>query len=217
MQPIFITGGTGYIGRRLIRLLIKNGYAVAALVRQQSLAKLPSGCTAVVADAFDASSYVNSIAAGSTFIHLLGVSHPGPAKKALFYSIDLAAAKVAAEAAAKAGVAHFIYMSVAQYPVKMMASYQDARLQAEQAIRATGLKSTFIRPWYIIGPGHYWPLLLQPLFKLMEYIPATAGKAKSLALVSLQKMLQTLLTVVKELPEEPVRIIEIADIKNIKP
>jgi hypothetical protein len=48
-------------------------------------------------------------------------------------------------------------------------------------------------------------------------IPATAGKAKSLALVPLQKMLLTLLAAVKQLPEEQLRIIEIADIKNINP
>lgn len=216
MQPIFITGGTGYIGRRLISLLIKNGYAVTALVRQQSLTKLPPGCTAVVADAFDASTYVRSIAAGSIFIHLLGVSHPGPSKKTLFYSVDLASAKVAADAAAKAGVVHFIYMSVAQYPVKMMTSYQDARLQSEQAIQATGLPATFIRPWYIIGPGHYWPLLLQPLFKLMEFIPATATKATSLALVYLPQLLAILLQAVQQPPKEGTRIIEIAAIRKLK-
>jgi hypothetical protein len=48
-------------------------------------------------------------------------------------------------------------------------------------------------------------------------IPATAGKAKSLALVPLQKMLLTLLAAIKQLPEEQLRIIEIADIKNINP
>ena len=214
MQPIFITGGTGYVGKRLIALLLQQGYNVTALVRKQSLHKLPKGCVPVVADPFNAASYVKDIAPNSIFIHLLGVSHPGPKKKLLFYSVDLASVKTSVEAAKQAGVSHFIYVSVAQYPTKIMESYQDARAQGEKAILLSGIKSTFIRPWYIVGPGHYWPVLMQPLFKLMEFIPATTEKAKALALVPLRKMLMALQSAVHQLPEGLVRVIEIAEIKK---
>jgi len=40
-NPIFITGGTGYIGKRLINLLLQEGYPVKALVRKGSEKKLP--------------------------------------------------------------------------------------------------------------------------------------------------------------------------------
>ena len=215
MQPVFITGGTGYIGKRLIPLLQKQGYAVTALVRKQSVDKLPKGCTPVIADPFDATSYAKDIAPNSIFIHLLGVSHPGPKKKLLFYSVDLASVKASVEAATQAGVAYFVYISVAQYPTKIMESYQDARAQAEQVIRDSGIKSTFIRPWYIVGPGHYWPLVLQPLFRLLEYIPATAEKAEALALVSLRKMLLALQQAVNNPPDGPLRIIEIPEIRKL--
>ena len=215
MQPVFITGGTGYIGRRLIPLLQKQGYAVTALVRKQSVDKLPKGCTPVIADPFDAATYAKDIAPNSIFIHLLGVSHPGPKKKLLFYSVDLASVKASVEAARKAGVIYFVYISVAQYPTKIMESYQDARAQAEQVIRDSGIRAAFIRPWYIVGPGHYWPLVLQPLFRLMEYIPATAEKAKALALVSLRKMLLALQQAVNNPPNGPLRIIEIPEIRNL--
>ena len=36
MKQVFITGGTGYMGRRLIALLLEKGYAVKALVREGS-------------------------------------------------------------------------------------------------------------------------------------------------------------------------------------
>ena len=214
MQPVFITGGTGYIGKRLIPLLQKRGYAVTALVRQQSVDKLPPGCTPVIADPFTAASYAKNIAPNSIFIHLLGVSHPGPKKKLLFYSVDLASVKASVEAATQAGVIYFVYISVAQYPTKIMESYQDARAQAEQLIRDSGIKATFIRPWYIVGPGHYWPLLFQPFFKLMELLPSTAEKAKALALVPLRKMLRALQQAVSNPPDGPLRIIEIGEINS---
>ena len=41
---VFITGGTGYVGRPLINLLLGRGHAVRALVRPGSEKKLPPGC-----------------------------------------------------------------------------------------------------------------------------------------------------------------------------
>jgi uncharacterized protein YbjT (DUF2867 family) len=165
-DAVFITGGTGYMGKRLIKLLLDERVEVTALVRQQSIKKLPVGCLPVIADPFDPASYVRSIPENCTFIHLLGVSHPGPKKKALFYSVDLASLKASVEAAKQAKVKHFVYLSVAQYPTKIVADYQEARRQGEQVMIASGLVSTFIRPWYVVGPGHYWPFVLYPAFQI---------------------------------------------------
>jgi uncharacterized protein YbjT (DUF2867 family) len=215
-DPVFITGGTGYIGKRLTQLLLDEGFQVTSLVRAQSVNKLPVGCTPVVADPFDPASYAKSIPPNSIFIHLLGVSHPGPKKKLLFYSVDLASLKASVQAAKQANVKRFVYMSVAQYPSRIMADYQEARSQGEQEIIASGIPSTFIRPWYVVGPGHYWPLVFNPVFKLLEVIPKTSVQAKSLALVSLRQMLLTLKNTVLNLPEGVHNIVEVRDIKNVK-
>jgi len=132
----------------------------------------------------------------------------------LFYSIDLPSAKASVIAATGAGVRHFIYMSVAQTPTKVMQDYQHCRAEGEKMITESGMKATFLRPWYIIGPGHYWPLLLQPLFTLLEYIPATSHKAKSLRLVNLNQMLNALMDAVKHPPAETIRVIEIEEIRR---
>ena len=216
-NPVFITGGTGYIGKRLIRILLEEGFEVTALIRATSLKKLPPGCSAVIADPFDANSYVKTIPENSIFIHLLGVSHPGPKKKLLFYSVDLASLKMSVEAAKRANSVHFVYVSVAQFPTKIMADYQEERRQGEQAVLGSGIPSIFIRPWYVTGPGHYWPLFLQPAFKLLELIPSTSIQAKSLALVSLRQMLAALKQIIINRPPEINRIVEVEDIKKIKP
>jgi uncharacterized protein YbjT (DUF2867 family) len=216
-DAVFITGGTGYMGKRLIKILLDEGFKVTALVRQQSIKKLPAGCLPVIANPFDAASYADSIHAEGIFIHLLGVSHPGPKKKSLFYSVDLASLKASVEAAKQAGVKHFVYSSVAQYPTKIMADYQEARKQGEQVITESGLTATFVRPWYVVGPGHYWPMLFSPVFKLLQVIPATSVQARSLAIVTLKQILLTLKRVVLNPPEARINIFEIRDIKNIEP
>ena len=215
MKQIFITGGTGYMGRRLIKLLLQQGYKVKALVRSGSENKLPGGCDYVIANAFDSKSFAKEIPTNATFIQLLGVPHPGPKKKEQFKTIDLASAKASAIAAKEAGVKHFIYVSVAQTPTSIMLDYQQCRAEGEAYIRSTQIPATFIRPWYVAGPGHYWPLLFLPLFKIPEWIPSTSKKAKALRLVTLKQMLQTFLYAVENQPEAGVNIIEIEEIRKM--
>jgi uncharacterized protein YbjT (DUF2867 family) len=214
MKQIFITGATGYMGRRLIKLLLERGYAIKALVRNGSENKLPKGCDYVIANPFNAKSFVSEIPAGATFIQLLGVAHPSPKKKEQFRTIDLASAKASALAAREASIKHFIYVSVAQTPTKIMKDYQQCRAEAEEAIRRTQIPATFIRPWYVTGPGHYWPLLFSPVFKILEWIPSTSQKARALRLVSLKQMLDTLVYAVEHAPQAPLAIFEIEDIRN---
>lgn len=214
MKEVFITGGTGYMGRRLIPLLMEKGYIVKALVRKGSESKLPPGCSYITGNPFDASTFTNDIPRGSTFVQLLGVAHPGPSKKEQFRLIDLPSVKASAGAASQAEVDHFIYVSVAQTPTRIMHNFQQCRAEGEAAIRATKIPATFIRPWYVAGPGHYWPLLLLPLFKILELIPSTAQKAKALRLVTLKQMLRVLLHAVENKPAEGVRIVEIDEIKK---
>ena len=215
MKEIFITGGTGYMGSRLIRLLLARGYSVNALVRKGSGNRVPSGCGHVIADPFDPNGFQDRISAGSTFIQLLGVSHPSPKKKEQFRLIDLRSVKASAAAARHAGVQHFIYVSVAQMPTKVMHDYQLCRAEGEQSVLATHIPATFIRPWYVTGPGHYWPLALQPLFKILEWLPATSEKAKALRLVSIRQMLNTLLYAVENKPTTGTDIIEIDRIRKM--
>jgi len=215
MSIIFITGGTGYMGSRLIPMLISDHHQVKALIRKGSEYKLPSGAEPIVADPFNAGSFAAFIPANSIFIQLLGIPHPGPKKKDLFRKIDLPSVQASALAAKQAGVRHFVYISVAQTPTSIMKDYQECRAEGEASIIAAGLNATFIRPWYVIGPGHYWPLFFQPVFKILEFIPGTSAKAKALRIVYLDQMLKALMFAIEN-PVSGRRIIEIDEIRKMK-
>src|SRR5262245_24391062 len=105
-QQVFITGGTGYMGSRLIPRLICRGHEIRALARSESQAKLPHGCTPVLGNALDAKSYQKEVSPATTFVQLVGVAHPSPAKAAEFRSIDLVAGREAVTAAVAAGIHH---------------------------------------------------------------------------------------------------------------
>lgn len=212
-RSVFIAGGTGYIGRVLIPLLLERGHEVRALVRPGSRQKLPPGCEAVIGNALDVSSFAEQVAAPSdTFVQLVGVPHPSPAKAAEFQSIDLVSTRASVSAAAGGGVKHFVYVSVAQ-PAPVMKAYQAARAQGELMIRDSGLDATILRPWYVLGPGHRWPYALIPMYWLFGRLPVTRDAALRLGLVTLEEMVRALVGSV-ESPASQIRILDVPAIRS---
>jgi uncharacterized protein YbjT (DUF2867 family) len=211
-QSVFITGGTGYIGSRLIPRLLARGHRVRALVRPGSEHKLPPGCDVVPGNALDANSYQNAIGPATTFVQLVGVAHPSPAKAAEFRSIDLVAGREAVKAALHTGVRHFVYVSVA-HPAPMMKAYIAVRTECENLIRAGGLNATILRPWYVLGPGHRWPYAILPFYWLLERLPATRQGARRLGLVTLEQMLVALTNAVEH-PCEGHRVLSVPEIRR---
>jgi uncharacterized protein YbjT (DUF2867 family) len=212
MHSVFITGASGFMGQRLAAELLKRGHRVRGLVRHGSEQRLPPWCEAVTGDALDSSSYRDSLQSCDTVVHLVGVSHPSPAKAAQFRSVDLAGARAAVEAARPAGIGHFIYVSVA-HPAPVMHEYIAARTEAEEAIRASGMNATILRPWYVLGPGRRWPLLLLPMYWLMGALPATREGARRLGLVRWQQMIAAMANAVEH-PPQGVRILEVPEIRR---
>jgi uncharacterized protein YbjT (DUF2867 family) len=211
-RQIFITGGTGLMGGQLIPQLLRQGHSVRALVRPGSESKLPPGCSAIAGNPLDAASYAQQVSPSDTFIHLVGVSHPSPAKAAQFRSIDLKSAQEAANAASAANISHFIYLSVA-HPAPVMKAYIAARSEGEALLRSSGMNATFVRPWYVLGPGRRWPLIITPIYWLLERIPSTRESAQRLGLVTIDQMVSTLVSAVEN-PARGIRIIETQQIRT---
>jgi uncharacterized protein YbjT (DUF2867 family) len=216
MDPVFISGGTGYVGRPLIEALLAKNRTVHALVRPGSEGKVPSGAVPVLGSALDAHSFVNAVPAGATMVHLVGTPHPSPTKAAEFQRVDLASIKATVEAATRAGAQHLIYVSVA-HPAPIMEAYIAVRQQGEALVRATGIPATILRPWYVLGPGHRWPYLLIPVYAVLGWIPATRDGAARLGLVTHRAMIVALVRAVETPPVSGVRIVEVPEIRRTVP
>lgn len=213
MVELFVTGGTGYIGRPLIAALLERGHGVHALVRAGSELRLPAGARPVIGDALSAASFERAIPRGATLVHLVGTPKPSPAKAKEFQRVDLGSIRASAEAAARAGVGHIVYVSVAQ-PAPIMRAYVEARREGEELVRATGVPATILRPWYVLGPGHRWPIALIPFYALLRRIPSTRAGAERLGLVTLRQMLAALVQAIEHPPDQAVRVVEVPAIRR---
>lgn len=211
-RRILVTGATGYLGREFLPRLRERGHFVRALVRKGSEGKLPPGVEACVGDALQEPDVRSALAGCDTVVHLVGVPKPSPAKAREFREIDLVSIRAAvAAAAAVVPRPHFIYLSVAQ-PAPVMRAYVEVRAEGEALIRSARLRATLLRPWYVLGPGHRWPLILLPAYWLLTLIPGTRASARRLGFVTLTQMVTALVHAVEHEPAA----VEIVDVPAIR-
>ncbi|MEO8399749.1 MAG: NAD(P)H-binding protein [Ignavibacteriaceae bacterium] len=195
-NKIFITGGTGYIGSRLIPRLLNNGFEVTALVRKGSENKLNVNCNKVIGNPFDGKTFEQKISPADIFIQLVGVPHPSPAKAKQFREIDLISGIESINAAKKSGIKKFIYISVA-HPAPIMKEYQEVRKEVETNLINSGLNYIIVRPWYVLGPGHYWAYVLKPAYYILKKLQSTKETAERLDLININQLIEFLVEIIK--------------------
>jgi uncharacterized protein YbjT (DUF2867 family) len=213
---VFVTGGSGYIGRRVIARLLQRGHRVRALARPGSERRLPAGCEITLGSALDATTFGAFVAPADTFLQLVGTPHPGPGKAAEFERVDWASLRESVQAAHAARVSHFVYLSVA-HPVPAMRAYQAVRIRGERAILEHALPATMLRPWYVIGPGHWWPIAVLPFYGVAALLPSVRDSARRAGLVTIAQMVRAIVASIEAGPlATGTRILDVPAIRRIR-
>lgn len=78
------------------------------------------------------------------------------------------------------------------------------------------LRATVLRPWYVLGPGHRWPIILSPVYWLAERISKFREGALRNGFVTLEQMLNALAHTVAT-PPNGVRVWEVPHIRVAPP
>jgi nucleoside-diphosphate-sugar epimerase len=111
MQTAFVTGGSGFVGRELIRALREKGVAVQALARSDGAAATVEklGATAVRGDLTDRQALARGVAGCDTVFHAAAyVEDWGPRED--FFRTNVEATRLLVEAAERAKVASFVFI-----------------------------------------------------------------------------------------------------------
>ncbi|MFQ5788220.1 MAG: NAD-dependent epimerase/dehydratase family protein [Thermodesulfobacteriota bacterium] len=174
-----ITGGTGFIGTRLVRKLVENGYDVKCLVRKTSNVEPLNnlGVELCYGDLADPKSLVELTKDGDVIFHLAAmVSDWGP--KDEFYKNNVNATRTLLKASKDSGVKRFIHMSTSTviwksdfweihnledieetfpYPENYNDFYNETKAEAEKLVikfyDETGLETIVLRPSNVWGAG----------------------------------------------------------------
>ena len=145
-RRVFMVGATGTIGRATVRALVRHGHDVVCFVRAKNgTAPVIDGATVRTGDVTSAVSVARDGFRGERFDAVVScmASRTGGPRDA--WAIDHQAHLVVLQAAKDAGVSHFVLLS-AICVQKPLLAFQHAKLAFEEALMASGLTWSIVRP-----------------------------------------------------------------------
>jgi uncharacterized protein YbjT (DUF2867 family) len=159
-STIVIAGGSGFIGRGIVRRLARMpAIRVRVLTRKPKRARkrthAADNVEFALADVADAASLDTALAGADTIVNAVqfdGYPIENPRRGLTFERIDYGGTVALLEAAKKAGVRNFIYISGAAADENSSQAGFRAKGRAERAIRQSGLTFTIFRPSLVYGP-----------------------------------------------------------------
>lgn len=178
---ILVTGGTGFVGRALVRQLVSAGYPVRLLIRPSpTTPNLPRGVSLEVAVAAlsDERSLRAAMRGVDVVFHLAGAEHQGA--RADLFGTDIKGTETLARAAAEQGIRRFFFVSHLGADRASAFPIFKAKAIAEEYIRKSGVPYTIFRAAILYGPEDHFT---SGLARLMSLSPAIFFPSRSDTLV----------------------------------
>lgn len=156
---LLLTGATGLVGTPLLRRLVAARVPVRCLVRDpKRLGPERVRVQIALGDLTDPPSFRNALRGVKTVVHLAGAIRDQPAGS--IEELNGIATWRMVQAAERAGVEHFIFLSALGAGSHNRTRYLRAKALAEQAVVDSGLRHTIVAPSLVYAPGDRWATLM---------------------------------------------------------
>ncbi|MCP1999150.1 complex I NDUFA9 subunit family protein [Nitrobacter winogradskyi] len=168
-----VFGGSGFLGRRIVKHLLDDGAAVRAASRHSTLAKRPQvyggSLSAVKADILDQEQVAAAVSGASTVIN--AVSLYTERGDVTFERVHVEAASRLAAAARDAGAVRYIQISGIGSNPRAASAYIRARGQGEEAVGAAFPNSIIVRPAVMTGSDDAFLTTIVRLLRILPVYP----------------------------------------------
>jgi uncharacterized protein YbjT (DUF2867 family) len=178
-QTITVFGGSGFLGRHLIRRLAKSGAVIRAAVRDPVAAHYlkPMGdvgqIALVRADVTRPAEVAAAVAGADQVVNLVGILH-GRGR----YSFDAVHAQApghVGRAAAAAGVKRLVHISAIGADPRSPSAYGRSKAAGETALQAEFAGATILRPSLMFGPEDQLFNRFATLARIAPALPLIGG------------------------------------------
>ena len=196
-MKIFLTGSTGFVGKRILRDLLENKYQVRCLARKGSEYKIShdknpvlvkTGIDIVNGDINDAESLDGKLEGCDAVINLVGIIREFRGKGITFEKLHYEGTANLVRAAWSQKVRRFIQMSALGARPDGKTQYQQTKFRAEECIRTSGLDYTIFRPSIIFGPEDKFVNLFANMLKTQQFVPVVGNGRYQMQPVSVENV-----------------------------
>lgn len=145
---VLVTGGTSFIGLRIVAALVDAGADVTVLVRpdhEEKLGALRRHVHMVSGDVWNSASLKGRSRGYGVVIHLVGSIRAQPERGLTFHQLNLVSARNVIGMAVSDGVPYFVLLSAVSRPPGVAAEYLRSKREAEDYLRNSGLRWAIVR------------------------------------------------------------------------
>jgi NADH dehydrogenase len=184
---ITVFGGSGFLGRQVIRVLARDGYRIRVAVRRPDLAGhlQPLGKVGQIMPVQANLRFPDSVTAAMRGAHiainLVGIL--APSGRQTFEAVQARGAATVAEAAASAG-ARLIHISAIGADAKSDSQYARSKAAGETAVHAAVPDAVIFRPSVVFGTDDQFTNRFAALAQLSPVLPLVGGGATRMQPVS---------------------------------
>jgi NADH dehydrogenase len=178
-RVVTVFGGSGFVGRHVVRALAKRGYRIRVAVRRPDLAVhlMPAGGTgqihAVQANVRFRDSVDRAVAGSDAVINLVGILANAGAQT--FDAVQARGPEAIGEAAKAAGVTRVVHMSAIGSDPESASEYGRSKAAGEAAMRAAVPDAVIMRPSIVFGPEDDFFNRFAAMARLSPALPLIGG------------------------------------------
>lgn len=177
---VTVIGGTGFLGRAVVRRLAKAGYRIRVTTRKPSLgfSMKPLGdvgqIAIVRADIRNEAEIAAAVEGASVVVNLVGILRESGGRT--FEALHADGPATIAAAAATAGVSRFIHISSIGADPNARSAYARSKAAGESNARAAFPATTVLRPSIVFGQGDGFFNMFASLMRISKVVfPLFAG------------------------------------------
>jgi len=173
---VTVFGGSGFIGRHLVRRLAERGHTIRVAVRNPDEALFlkvmgrVGHIVPVAANVTDEASVARAVAGSDWVVNLVGILAEGGGRRS-FERVHAQGAANIAKAAAAAGVQRLVHISALGASAESSAKYGKSKAKGEAAVRAAFPSAVILRPSVVFGPEDNFFNMFARMAKFSPVLP----------------------------------------------
>jgi len=183
-MKVFVTGGSGFVGREIIRQLIAENHSVRALVRAADALEAVSGIEISVGDTTKPETLRDQLSGCDAVIHLVGIIREFPGRGVTFKKLHVESTNNILQAAEEQGIKRYLQMSANGTRENAVTDYHKTKWEAEELVRQSKLDWTIFCPSLIYGSDDQFINMLAQLIKKLPLVPVMGNGQYQLQPVS---------------------------------
>jgi len=158
MKTLFITGGSGFIGSRLIKQINPENYKDIYCLSRSEVDKnlygpLPENIRFIKGDILKPESYEKHLSIETIVIHLAALTGKAPREE--YFRINSEGTRVLTEQCRNKGIIRIVFISSIAAAFKNIEGYHyaESKIEAERIVKRSGVPFTILRPTIVTGRG----------------------------------------------------------------